>query len=350
MEASLIEDHIDPNSRTGVEWLAFPKWTASSLGKVAIEQFGLPAIIESHRADVAFFPGNSLSLFSRTPSVLFVRSLLEYQFPEQVPLSRRLLRKALTPIGVRRAARIVCPSRYIANELRRLLGVSETSVDVIPHGVNPAFLRDEKDDSILDTLQLRSCPYFLYPSALWEYKNHRVLIRALDVLNRRGEQAVVVFAGRGIGVNPRYLEELTQETRAVAAPSRIVLAGHLHSKDLNILYSNAVATLFPSTCESFGNPVVESMARGCPVTAANVYALPEVVGAGGRLLDPHDETQWADEISRLTTDPTYRDARVADAKMRQHDYRYSRAVDDLAGILQQVASGTRAAAVPSASS
>jgi glycosyltransferase involved in cell wall biosynthesis len=47
------------------------------------------------------------------------------------------------------------------------------------------------------------------------------------------------------------------------------------------------------------------MSCGIPVIAANSSSLPEVVGDGGVLLDPDDESAWADAIERIVSDGSY---------------------------------------------
>jgi alpha-1,3-rhamnosyl/mannosyltransferase len=66
---------------------------------------------------------------------------------------------------------------------------------------------------------------------------------------------------------------------------------------------DAAAFVFPSRYEGFGAPVVEAMAAGLPVIAADATALPEVVGAGGLLVDPDDPAAWAEAISLVLDHP-----------------------------------------------
>ncbi|MFM7220166.1 MAG: glycosyltransferase [Nodosilinea sp.] len=52
------------------------------------------------------------------------------------------------------------------------------------------------------------------------------------------------------------------------------------------LLNQALALVFPSLWEGFGLPLIEAMAGGTPVIAANLASLPEVAGDAAILIDP----------------------------------------------------------------
>ncbi|GIW04185.1 MAG: hypothetical protein KatS3mg059_0805 [Thermomicrobiales bacterium] len=67
---------------------------------------------------------------------------------------------------------------------------------------------------------------------------------------------------------------------------RIIFLGYVPASLLPALYAAADALAFPSLYEGFGLPVLEAMAAGTPVVAANRSALPEVAGDAALLVDP----------------------------------------------------------------
>jgi alpha-1,3-rhamnosyl/mannosyltransferase len=93
---------------------------------------------------------------------------------------------------------------------------------------------------------------------------------------------------------------IAKAVRELGIESNVRRLGYIPSQDLDALYDEAIALTFPSRFEGFGAPVLEAMARGCPVIAADATALPEVVGDSGCLVSPDNADHWHQAMLELS--------------------------------------------------
>ncbi len=89
-----------------------------------------------------------------------------------------------------------------------------------------------------------------------------------------------------VGDGP-YREELEQHFEGT--PTHFV--GYLAGEELGAAYASADAFIFPSRTETLGLVLLEAMAAGCPVIAADAGGIPDIVtnGVNGFMFDPTDE-------------------------------------------------------------
>ena len=125
-------------------------------------------------------------------------------------------------------------------------------------------------------------PYFLFVGTFKPHKNLLAVVRALARLPAAVHLAVAAAP------DPRY-PEVERAVRQLQLQQRVHFLGHLPKEALPTLYSAATATLLPSDYESFGLPVVESMACATPVIAAPQAALQEVGGEAACYATPNPE-------------------------------------------------------------
>ncbi|TMK97198.1 MAG: glycosyltransferase family 4 protein, partial [Actinobacteria bacterium] len=71
-------------------------------------------------------------------------------------------------------------------------------------------------------------------------------------------------------------------------PAAVETVGYLDDERLDVLMRGADVLVHPSLYEGFGLVVLEAMARGVPVAAANATALPETGGDAAVYFDPLD--------------------------------------------------------------
>ncbi|MEQ9304203.1 MAG: glycosyltransferase, partial [Marinoscillum sp.] len=80
-----------------------------------------------------------------------------------------------------------------------------------------------------------------------------------------------------------------------------IFTGKLVGEDLSRAYASSDVFVFPSTTETFGNVILEAMASGLPVVAADKGGPSDILRTGetGFLVKPQMEEEFYDRIVQL---------------------------------------------------
>ena len=307
---------------------AFPTVTLPLTGReksmrLAAESSWLGYQSRRHGLDLVHHAGGIMPPLRGAPGVLTVHDLQPFVMPEHFSPVKRNFSRIAIPRSVRAARLVLTPSEYTRRSVVELLDADPDRVVVVPHGVSPDPDPGTSETEVRERYELADRPYFVFPAITYPHKNHLVLVRALAAV----PEAVLVLTG-----GPAQLErEVLAEADARGVGDRVRRPGRVSRADLDGLLDHATALLFPSRFEGFGAPVLEAMSRGCPVVAADVTALPEVVGDAGILLPPDEPEEWSRVMLELLANPRRGQALAAAGRNRVAHYTWSRSADALRG-------------------
>ncbi|MBA3849826.1 MAG: glycosyltransferase family 1 protein [Opitutus sp.] len=181
-------------------------------------------------------------------------------------------------------------------------------VVAIPLGVDPVPGAGPEADT--------SPPRVLCVSTMEGRKNHAALLEAAETLWHDG----VRFELELIGL-PRADTGAANMERIRGLQGRgrpLVYHGAVSEGKLHAAYARCAFTVYPSLCEGFGLPVIESLQHGKPCIASRGGALAEVAQGGGVVsLEAADPSALAGAMRRLLAHPRELAALAAAARARQ---------------------------------
>ena len=121
---------------------------------------------------------------------------------------------------------------------------------------------------------------------------------------------------------------IEEKAREYGIGDLVTQLGYVSVEEMAYLYVHAELMVFPSLFEGFGIPLVEAMAAGCPVLAANTTSLPEVGGDGVAYFDPSSPEALARALHELMTNPALRKDLVARGSRRPRDFSPARMAEN----------------------
>ncbi len=261
-----------------------PAWrTESPWLRILWEQVAWPIAARRHNIDLLHSMAFVTPIWQPFPTMLTVYDLSFLHFPERFPALQRLYLRSQTRRSCLRARRVLTISESGRHDVHRYFGVPLQRIDVVQPGVDERF-RPYKADEVTEFRRLQQLPekFLLHVGTLQPRKNIPTLIDALARLNRP-DLPLVLVGGKGW-----QYEEIFARIAAQGLNKQVRLTGYVPDEELPLWYNAASVLVFPSVYEGFGLPIVQAMACGTPVIAADTSSIPEATGDAALLFAPQD--------------------------------------------------------------
>ena len=270
----------------------------------------LETAIEQHKLDVVWFiqpPGMALSV----PFIATVWDLEHRKqpyFPEvSVKASanwRWTARDEAYSTVLPRASFVITGTHAGKEEVVHYYRVNPANVKVIQFPAPSEELKLAHSDiqRICEKYAIKG-DFLIYPAQFWPHKNHINLLLALSLLRKRNcLRLSLVLTGSDQG-NREYVHNKIQELHLT---EHVFDLGFVSREELNTLYTDALALVFPSFFGPDNIPPLEAFALGCPVIAADVPGAEEQLGKAALLFNPSDPADIAAKILTLSENPDNR--------------------------------------------
>jgi glycosyltransferase involved in cell wall biosynthesis len=302
------------------------------------DQVKLPRILRRDRIDVLFSSANFGPLFCPCRQVLLVRNTAYFDPRFLARMENRRVRsyyrfqRWLTLRCIERADVTLFPSQAMLDLVAGTVGRVGANWRVASYGTRPDLLTPSVRSPVEGKRPLELLNVSLYS----DQKNFGTLLDAVGLLQGElpGAFRLTTTAGfdrNWLGASP-FFPAFRKEAALFRALRDRGCAREIEWRSyqgITELYSAADIFVFPSYTESFGHPLVEAMASGLPIVAADTPVNRELCSTAAIYFECFDARACADAIRRVARDPDLAARLRAAAILRSRDFTWERHVKAL---------------------
>lgn len=266
-----------------------------------LQSYGIAPAFDFFRksVDLTIFPN-----FATWPTVTskkratVVHDLTYMYFPEATEEKNLAHLRRVVPRSIKKADFIITVSESVKKELVKEFNLNPDRCVTTPIPPDDIFFTEVAPSAIVSVKEKYTIPadkkYIYFIGNLEPRKNLSALIRAYCALPEEIKEAHCLVLAGGKGWKTEETEATL--TAAQAAGESIHHIGFIDQEDSPALYQGASLFVMPSLYEGFGIPVLEAMAGGTPVVAADIPVLREVGMNAAHYANTADTVQFAREI------------------------------------------------------
>lgn len=324
-------------------------------GRWCWEQIGLRHVLKKKQAAALVSLGNFSLFAAPVPQVLFNRNALYFSPEFTRDLRERgeyatwfghQVKSWLARLSIKTTTLNVAPSEAFLKQLQSVTASSSDQFAVLPFGFDLAqFTADTQPllTKVQEKLNLQpNCRRLLYVSHYNYFRNFETLLRALPALKRELRERAnlqlqlvlttdlkpgVVYGGYDASSASALIDQL-------GVRDDIAMLGSVPYEQLHQLYRLCDAYVCPSYAESFGHPLVEAMAMGLPVAAADLPIHREMCGAAALYFDVFDEHALAEQCVRVLTDTQLRETLIERGQQRSQEFSWDKHCEQLVALIR----------------
>lgn len=279
-----------------VSYITYPWSNERRTARTLAEQLYSPVRLPLSRVDVF---NTLMAPLVNVPWALVIHMKTMHAFTDPGSLTpmARLYRRLNYPHSARAADTIIINSESLRADIQRYLDVDPGKLRLIYEAVDHDLFNPGDADLARHQVAGHGVtkPFVLFVSSLWPYKNCDGLLKAWALLGAEaaGRQLVIVGAGR----DEAYTASLHALAAELGIADDVVFVGGVPLEETVPFYRAADAFVYPSLNETFGLPILEAMACGCPVVTSDTSAMPETAGGAAILASPREPESIAKAVA-----------------------------------------------------
>ena len=300
------------------------------------EQVALLHAVKRIKPDILHCTSNTAPVFCSTPLVLTLHDIifLEKRAKSNASLYQTMgwyYRKLVVPAIIPKCKKIITVSNYEAGVIKKRLNLDDDKVISVYNGFGAHFKRVD-DFRQITSAYINHESYLFFLGNTDPKKNTENVFKAYSIYLEKSDKKLPLLVA---DLNKDYINKILTKEGISHIKDYIYAPGYIPNNHLPAIYSGAFAFLYPSLRESFGIPILESMACETPVITSNVSAMPEVASDAAILVSPEMPYQISAAIIDLENQELY-NTMVAKGKERIKTFSWKNSAQSLLDIYKTI--------------
>ncbi len=241
-----------------------------------------------------FFVSRKIKIFTIVHDVSFC------VFPRMIKFSDLFFLRALIPLAMRRADKIIAVSEFTQNEIIKYYKINPKKVTHIHNAVADDFLRQTFSQSDLEAIRQKYAlpqKFILYLGTLQPRKNLPVLIEAYAKIKKQLPGVRLVLAGgKSHNYDPK-IDAVVQDCKL--DKDEVIFPGFIAEEDKKAVMLLATIFCFPSLYEGFGIPILEAFSAKLPCVVSEILPHQEVAGDAALYFMPNNCDELAQKLLEI---------------------------------------------------
>lgn len=290
--------------------------------------------LKKDRIDLFLGPTNEIPFGlqrAAISSVVLIHDLIFKRYPQQYPVTDRFFYNMKSKFACRNATHIVAASEATKQDIIRYYGIDAEKISVIYQSCDASYFQTPPAQTLQMVKEKYALPatYAINVGSVIERKNLMKVVEAYALLPE-DERIPLMVIGSGNGYAQKVKEVISERQ----LDKWFIFLNGVPNEDLPALYHRALFSIYPSYCEGFGIPVLESMVREIPVITGNISSLTEVAGDAALLVDPFNANAIADAIRSMVADNELRKTLISKGKEQRKKFDNSGLSDQWSTVFQ----------------
>jgi len=285
--------------------------------RIVWQRFFLSEEVRKYKCNLLFVPGG-VFVGNFRPVVSMNQNLIPFEWKEifryglsfttfKLFLLRYVHAKTFTSIDG-----IIFLTEHARSRVSKIVNIRKIKSITISHGVNAKFSCEPKIQKPITNYSTEQPFRILYISTIDLFKHQWYVVEAIAKLRSMGYPVVLDLVG---GAYPQALKRLQNALNKHDPENEFVdYLGYVPYREIEKKYKESDLFVFASSCETFGQIIIEAMSAGLPIACSERSAMSELLQNCGVYFNPEDSSSISDAICRLLDDPSLRFSLANSAK------------------------------------